>query len=289
MKRKSRHVTLRVLIPPVLIFCLQATGLPAREQKLKVEDIVVRHLASIGTAEARAAVKNRLVNITPEVVLRLGGQGTISGKGQILSEGRKVRMGLSFGSPDYPGEQIAFDGESVEVGQVRPGQRSVLSTFLYAYDVIVREGLLSGTLSTAWPLLDLGGRQPKLDYTGLKKIDGRQLHEVKYRAKKGAGNMQIALYFDPETFRHVRTQYRLVKSAGMASDPTQSAGQLDTIYTLTEVFDNFRETDGVTLPYATKMDLTVEGQNATVMTHWNFTVTGIVHNQEVDAKSFSIR
>ncbi|MGA2263499.1 MAG: hypothetical protein ABSH28_18945 [Acidobacteriota bacterium] len=172
---------------------------------------MAKHLGSIGTAEARASIKSRLASGTAEVVLRVGGQGTIFGKGQLLSEGRKLRLAFTFGSSDYPGEQIVFNGERVDAGQVRPGRRSSLSTFLYSYDVIAREGLLGGVLSTAWPLLDLDARQAKLDYSGLRKIEGRQLHEVKYKAKKNPGDLQVALYFDPETFRHVRTQYHMVR------------------------------------------------------------------------------
>jgi hypothetical protein len=289
MKKESRQKLLWVLVPPVLIFCLWASTVSARGQKLKVEEVVAKHLGSIGSAEARASIKSRLASGTAEVVFRLGGQGTLAGKGQMLSEGRKVRLALTFSAIDYPGEQIVFDGEKVNVGQVRPGQRSPFSAFLYGHDVIAREGLLGGVLSTAWPLLDLVARQPRLDYSGLKKIEGRQLHEVKYRAKKGPGDLQVTLYFDPETFRHVRTQYRLVRPAAMASSPTESPSQQDTIYTLSEVFDNFQEAEGLTLPLSFRLDLTIEGQNATIMTHWSFAVTEIAHNQQVDPKSFTIR
>ncbi len=289
MQKESSQKLLWVLAPPVLIFCLCASALSARGQKLKVEEVVAKHLGSIGTAEARASIKSRLASGTAEVVFRLGGQGTLAGKGQMLSEGRKVRLALSFGSLDYPGEQIVFDGEKVNVGQMRPGQRSPFSAFLYGHDVIAREGLLGGVLSTAWPLLDLVARQPRLDYSGLKKIEGRQLYEVKYKAKKGPGDLQVALYFDPETFRHIRTQYRLVRPASMVTNPTESPSQQDTIYTLTEVFDNFKETEGLILPLSHRLDLTIEAQNATIMTHWSFTVTGIAHNQPMDPKSFTIR
>jgi hypothetical protein len=289
MTTKYGYAILKVWALPCFALCWMAHGLPAAEQKLKPEEVVARHLGSIGAAEARASIRNRIVNGTTEVVLRLGGQGTLSGKGQIQSEGRKLRVAYAFASADYPGEQIVFNGEKVDAGQLRPGQRSPLSNFLYAYDVIAREGLLGGVLSTAWPLLDLDARQARVEYTGLKKIEGRSLHEMKYKARKNLADLTIALYFDPETFRHIRTQYRLVRPAGMASDPTLSSGQVDTIYTLSEIFDNFKEIDGVTLPLASRMELTIEAQNATVMTHWKFLVTGIDHNQGVDPKSFTIR
>jgi len=175
------------------------------------------------------------------------------------------------------------------VGQVRPGQRSPLSNFVYTYDVILKEGFLGGTLSTAWPLLDLTVRQGKLDYTGLKKVEGKQLHEVKYKAKKGAGDLQVSLYFDAESFRHVRTQYRLVMPASMGRRPEESSAQRDTIFTVVEQFDDFKEVDGLTLPHACRLDLTIEGQSATVMTDWNISAAQIVHNQQIDPKFFIVQ
>ncbi len=289
MSRKTKQDILGLSALPFLIFCLCAPPLPAGEQKLKVEEVVAKHLRSIGTPEARASVKSRLATGIVEAVFRLGGQGALSGKGQILSEGRKSSISFLFSTSDYPGEQIVFDGEKVAAGQVRPGQRTSLSTFLFAYDVIAKEGLLGGALSTAWPMLDLDARQAKVEYSGLKKIEGKQLHEVKYKAKKSPADCQITLYFDPETFRHVRTQYRIVRSAGMVSDPTQSSSSQDTIYTLLETFDNYKEVDGLTLPLATRLDLTIEAQSATIMSRWSLAITGITHNSQVDPKSFTIR
>jgi len=289
MKKKPGQQTLRVLAPAVVLIGLVAAALPAGAQKLKVEEVVAKHQESIGAAEARASIQNRLADGATEVVFRLGGMGALSGRGQILSEGRKLSMAFAFGTSEYPGEQVVCNGDKVDVGQFRPGQRSSLSAFLFSYDVIAKEGLLGGVISTAWPLLDKEIRQAKLQYSGLKKIEGKQLHEVRYRAKKGQPELQVSLYFDSETFRHVRTQYRLIRPAGMASDPTLSSAQVDTVYTLTEVFDKFAEVDGLMLPQWTRLDLTIDAQNATVMTRWSFTVTSIAHNQQIDPKSFTIR
>jgi len=41
-------------------------------------------------------------------------------------------------------------------------------------NVPLREGLLGGVLSAAWPLLRLAQQNPKLEYRGLKKMEGRQ-------------------------------------------------------------------------------------------------------------------
>jgi hypothetical protein len=273
----------------LLVFCLPASGLFAKDAKMKAEDVVAKHLASIGTAEARAAIKNRVVGGSAQAIFRLGSTGQLLGKSNVISDGRKIRLAMSFSALDYPGDQIAFDGEKITAGQIQPGRRSNLSAFIYTYDVILKEGFLTGTLSTAWPLLDLSSRQAKLDYTGLKKIDGKQLHEVKYRAKKGSGDLQVSLYFDAESFRHVRTQYRLVMPANMAGRPEDSSSQRDTIYTLVERFDDFKEVDGLTLPYTYKTSFTVEGGRATLMQEWDIAATQIVHNQQIDQRYFSVQ
>jgi hypothetical protein len=182
---------------------------------------------------------------------------------------------------------LAYDGNRVTVGQVRPGQRSNLSGFVYQYDMLLKEGLLGGTTTTAWALLSTSERQPKLNYSGLKKYEGRQLHELKYRAKKGGSDLNVSLYFDPETFRHVNTQIRLIQPAIMASNPADSAGQRDTIYTIVEHFGDFKEVDSLNLPHAYKIVLTIEGQRQTILYEWNLTFDQAAHNQEFDPSLFT--
>ncbi len=258
----ARYVNLPFWAFSLLIaFSLVPAEFHAKEPKLKAEDIVAKHLGTIGTPKARAAVKNRIVQATVQLCFRQGGLGQFAGKASILSEGRKIRFGTNYFYSLYPGDRIAFDGEQVTVFQFRPGERTPFSRFVYRYDMIAKEGLLGGILSTAWPLLDLADRRPNLDYKGLKEIGGTQYHEVMYNAKKGSGDLLISLYFDVESFRHVRTQYKLVK---LAFDGIVK-------YTLTEQFDNFREVDGLALPHAYKIKYTLEGAGG-LITDWDMTV-----------------
>jgi hypothetical protein len=304
MRRKYAFVPIWVL--SILTLCLSLPGLLAEDVKLKVEDIVARHLASIGTPEARAAVQSRVVSGTVRMVPHLHGGGQLSGKINILSEGRKLRYEMNFVALDYPGAQLSFDGEKIFVGQVRPGEHSTLSEFVYDNEVILKEGLLGGTLSTAWPLLDLTVRQAKLSYTGLKRIEGKQLHEVQYWAKKGGKDIQVYHYFDPESFRHVRTQYRLAQSAGVPAiiygapapvGPVQigeTTSYGETICTLTEQFDNFKRVNGLMLPqmYMLKFiwqRLNFRERSGTVMLEWNATLSQIAHNHQINPKFFTIK
>lgn len=269
----------------VLVCFLPGLQLRAKDEKLKPEALLAKHLDSIGSAEARSAVKTRLISGSAEVVFRLGGQGQMVGTGNILSSGPMVRFGVTFPALAYPGEQLAFDGTKVTVGQVSPGRRSALSDFLYHHDNILKEGLMFGALGTNWTML----REPRLDYSGLKKIDGKQLHEVKYRARKGMGNIQASLYFEPETFRHVQSQYRVAIPSTMGSSPIESASQRDTIHVLIEQFGDFKPVDGLTLPHSYKFNFTIEAQNGTLLTSWTFSTSQIAHNQEIDSKLFVVQ
>lgn len=286
----TRYVALLLRLS-VLAFALLLSALVfAKDQKIKPEELVEKHLASIGTPEARAAVRNRAVAADADVVFRLGAAGQLSGKGNLLSEGPMVRLGMIFNTHEYPGEQFGFDGKKVTVAQIRPGVRSRFADFVYTYDTLLKEGLLGGTISTAWPLLDLASRRPKLQYIGLKKIEDKQLHELKYAMKKGGTELQVALYFDPESFRHVRSQYRLSVPEAMGRTPEESSQQSMMIHELVESFDNFKEVDGLTLPHAYKVIFTVSGgQQASFLAEWNFAVTQVIHNQQLDPKYFVVQ
>jgi len=272
----------------MLSMCFLSPGLFAEDTKLKAEDVLANNLAAIGTAEARA-VQSRIMSGTVQMVYRLGGSGQLSGKINIISEGRKLRFGMNMGALDYPGDQFAFDGDKATVGFIRSRVRSPFSDFLYNNDVVIKEGLLGGTLSTAWPLFDLKGRQGKVEYAGLKTIDAKQLHEVQYKPKKGGGEIQVYFYFDPENFRHVRTRIRLMRpdqAPGRIGDTSDSIG---TIYTIVEKFENFGVADGLTLPQKYTLEFEINTGGGSVVIDWDTAVLQLVHNQKMDPKYFTIK
>ena len=134
----------------------------------------------------------------------------------------------------------------------------------------------------------MASRQPKLNYTGLKKIEGRSLHELKYRARKGGGDLQISLYFEPETYRHVGSHYRLVVPSRMGSNPLDSANQRETVYTIDETLGNFATVDSLTLPHFDKLTMTMEGPNGSFLTEWNIQIEKVEQNQQIDPGTFIV-
>src|SRR5438552_1169622 len=154
----------------------------AKDEKLKPEQVIAKHLDSIGPAAKLKDIKNRIISGTAHVEIHVNGQANLTGQGNIVSEGNSIRIGFTFPALDYPGEQLSFDGEKIGVAQVKPGIRSPLGQFIYENDVLLKEGFLFGSLSTSWALLNTAARQPKLDLSGPKKVNGRSLYELKYEA-----------------------------------------------------------------------------------------------------------
>jgi hypothetical protein len=245
------------------------------EQEPATQDILSRHLASIGTAGARAAAKSRTVRASVRMTNLVGGNGTMEGSGLLVSLGNRFSIAMKFPDPNYPGEQFVFDGSKTKVGLIGPAKRSRLGDFLFLHDQILREGLFGGAMLTSWPLLDSHVNQARLKYNGLKKIDGRDLHELSYSPKKGDRDMLTYLYFEPDTFRHVKTVYIY------EVDPSFGHNQLThgtfTRYRIEEDFTDFKTVDGVTLPSLWKVRYSAT-TDTTLMSEWQIQAESITDN-----------
>ncbi len=273
----------------LILFTANLLATPPRDdKKLKPEELMARHLEAMGSPEARNAVKWRTVGGAINLTLRLGGAGNVAGEAMMVSTERRFRYGMKFRSVDYPGEDMAFDGSQVHAGFLPKGGRSQLSAFLTQQPTILKEGLLGGVLSTDWALLHLDQQQPRLDYRGLKKSSGRELHEMTYRPRKGDASLKITLYFDPATFYHVRTQYnfQIAASIGTKESPEQNP---ESYLTLTEEFDEFRKVDGLMLPHKYRLQMSVQSPRASAIYDYTLTVSGIVHNQPFDEGIFKLK
>ncbi len=222
-------------------------NVPASDNSLSPQEVVARHLRSIGSPEALASITSRAIKGITSVKFANEGVGNIAGgKSLIASEGRKIAVVMNYGALNYPGEHLAYDGKDVTVGYVDFDQRSPLGAFVNVLPGLMKEGLWGGTLSTAWPLLDMKGRMPTLKYKK-GKIDGRDVHKLSYDPKSriGLNNMRIDLFFDSKTFRHIRTEYRYTYAYSLRL--------------VVERFDDFRSVDGLTLPYKYYVEYSSQG------------------------------
>ena len=291
MKRGNTSFCGRAVITAflVLAICAAAPSAAGPDEKMTPQELVSKHLAAVGPSEAWKASASRTIAGWCVASFKLGGTGQADGTVRLESDGIKNVVMMQFSTPAYPHEKFAYDGKDVTAGQVRPGQRSALSEFMLANDTALKEGLLAGTLSAAWPLADLESRRARLKYNGIKKADGRELHEVQYTPNKRT-ELKINLYFDKETFQHVRTQYRLSRAAGMPAGgaPSRESSGQETHYVMTEDFTDFIKEGALTLPHSYKITLSVTGNPGTVLIDWVLHLNQFALTTPVDPKDFDV-
>ena len=258
------------------------------KEKLTADDVVARHLKSIGTPEDLAAAKTRIVVGTSLFTARSPGSGQNSGLSMLFSEGTKSVIAMTFANPNYPHEKFGYDGENLVISYTKPGLRSTLGDFIFRRTLIFKEGLMGGTLSTAWPLFNLSRDKARLEYGGTKKIDGRETYVLKYMPRKGS-DLKISLYFDGETFQHVRTEYAQSVAPQMGASPDASKeGQRELHYLLEEQFSDYKQEGKLTLPHTYKIKLTLEGSATTYVADWEMVFTKFSFNQPLQTGWFDV-
>jgi len=262
------------------------TCLSQETKKLTADEVITSHLESIGTAEARSAFKSLVAQGVVEVTIRVGGSGSGKGGAVMASQGPMSLMGFIFGQ-EASNEKIAFNGQKLTLGELRPGLRSPFSDFVLKNDILFREGLLGGTLSTAWPFLDANGRKGKLRSLGTKNLKDRKAYVLGYEPRN-SNNLDIRLYFDTETFQHLRTEYQQEFVAPTVTNPDKAARQKGTRFKITEDFSDFRREGSVVVPHTYKIQFTIEAESHPLMQDWVVTLSQFVINKTLDPKQFDL-
>lgn len=267
----------------LIAFAMIAPAVSA--QKLTADEIVAKHLASIGTPEKRAAVKTVIasgeVNYESIFPKNLPATGRIV----LASDGIKSMFGMQFTAADYPRELAVFDGSKTNVAMVRSGSRSLLGNFIQSNSAIVSQGILGGTLGSSWNLLAATSRGAKISTSGTKKIDGRETYVLKI-TPKGGSDLNITMFFDQETFHHVRTEYSRTSSASIGATIDESARQSETRIKVTEEFSDHQPHEGITFPRKYKLQYTTTGRNPVEIV-WSGVFSEFALNQNLDPATFS--
>ncbi len=300
---------MRTIASFLVVSLLPSLLLPgeAIAKKLQKEELTKFHLKAIGENPAR---KSRVAQGRGNVDIRVGGWALAAGPARLTSEGRKLRSSIRFGYPQYSEELAIFDGKKVDVPYISPGIRSQLGESLWAdFHHIIREGLYGGVLNTGWPLLDLKGRRPKLSYKGLKKFHEKKLHRLEYKPKGGV-DYRIALFFEPETYRHVASSYQLTTVSGTMRTRTVDLGEGaqgaagptargtrhlevdgDTSryqITVEERFDDFKAVDKLILPHNYRVTVKLDRNEGDFVGHWEMQFDHIAHDSSIDPETFAV-
>jgi hypothetical protein len=284
-----RRFVLSLLIAALVVGTFRsekAGGTAGQSDKLSVDEIVSKHLDSIGAASARAAGRSRVMGGASQVTFRSRGSAQADGSAVLASDGAKSMVTMKFESSQYPYEKIGYDGSKVTAYQLHPGDYSSLGSFARANPEMFKEGLIGGTLSSAWPLLDLSTRKAKLEYGGTKKVNSRQALEVRY-LPRGGSDLKISVFFDADNFQHVRTVYQKTIAAQMGRTVDESARLSETRYQLVEEFSDFKTEGGMTLPHTYKIHLEQSG-SATQISDWVITLVKFFFNQQLETKDFDV-
>ena len=270
----------------VLVASMSTTTLAA--DKMKAADVVAKHLESIGTAAARSGAKSRLIAGNARATYKARTTGSIDGNVAIGSVNRNSLLAILFEAPNYPGEKFGFDGKRLTVGYIRPGIRSALGNFVVQYGEVFKEGIMGGTLSTAWALLNVEERGAKLEYGGTDKIGEKMVHKLNYAPKKGS-ELRITLYFDATTFEHVKTQYTHTVSARLAPGGIDNqARQQETRYKITEDFSDHKKEGDLSLPHKYIMQIEIAKTTGSSMEKWEMDLSQFLFDQPIEDAKFNV-
>jgi hypothetical protein len=256
----------------------------------KPEDVVAQNLDSIGTAEARSAVKSLGVQGTLRFKILVGGAGESTGKWQRFSEQHKSNFLMEFNGVSWRGERFIFDGDKTSFASATASyHRSAFAEFVKDNDFIFRDGLLGGALSTNWALLNYDRHHAKLESMGIKKVDGRDLQGLEYLSKNN-GEMTVRLYFEPDTHRHVMTVYSVIRGATVAHNDIANAQQNQVRYVLEERFSDFQTDNGITLPRQYDLRFSQQLQNGTTNLYdWAMSADKVIANPTLDPANFQVK
>ena len=280
--------TLGIWLIILALFAVASAETKTGGDNLTPEDLISKHLKSIGSAEARAANKSLTIIGTSKAIFKGRIEGHTEGAAVIASEGNKYLLGMKFNNNDYQYETVGYDGKNLSVGFVIPGERSLWGEFLRSNDEAFEIGVLAGVLSNAWELYNYDEKQGKLKSKGTETIDGKKLYEFEYDPRKGS-DLKIKLYFDAENFRHVRTEYTRSMSAGLSGGGVDySSRQGIRRFKMVEEFSDFKEENKLTLPHNYKIYFEQIVDNGTVSREWQLDLKQFNFNNTIDSKDFRV-
>jgi len=281
---------MKKILLPILVACLFSFAFAQDNKdsknlpKLTADQIIAKHLASVGDAAAISAVKSRILVGVGEFTARAQG-GKVGGPAQLASDGNKFLLALIFNANNYPYEKIGYDGKDLTTSILPSGAFSPLSNFLKSNKFVLRYGLFGGVLSENWPLFRTD-KDLKFEAAGVSKLGDRSVYKIKVSGS-GTGDAVISLFFDVENFHHVRTEYFYRVSQVTSPNPNSPTigGTAPSDYTLTEDFSNFTKVESLVLPLTYVVEYTSSAGRPFT---WTANFTQAYNNQPLEASSFKV-
>jgi len=276
-----------LLFPLITLFSSLVFAQKQDIPKLSADEVINKHLESLGSTDARAAIKSRVLAGTGIFNVKLRPE-KVGGPVQFASVDDKLLLAFVFNANNYPYEKVGFDGKDLTVTTLPGGGLSPLGGFLKSSKFVLKRGLFGGVLSQSWALANRD-KESRFEAAGTTKINDRPAYKVKY-STSGIGDMSVLLYFDAETFYHVRTEYFYRTGQLTSPNPDSRSGGLiggaaPSNFTLTEDFSNFAKANDIVLP----MTYIIEySSNAGKPWVWTANFTQVFNNQEIEPAAFRV-
>jgi hypothetical protein len=255
-------------------------------QKMTTEELVSKHLASIGSKDVLQAAKERIAMGTSEFESKFPSKKT-NGKAVIATRGTDYMFIASFSSGEYPFEKVGFFSNRVVLPWVTSGTRSPLGAFIADHEKMLSDGVFTGSMSGAWALLDPELRGAKTKLAGRRKVDGREAYVLEYWPKGvNSSEFTIRILIDAETYRHVATEYKHIINP--SQDTFGRLGrQAGVRQSLVESFGDFKTVDGLTLPHSYNAHYTTESNSGTYEFFWRLNMQSYLLNPNLDENFFT--
>jgi len=263
----------RHTLPILLLLLVGLATYSTHAQDLTAADILAKHIQAVGGKEALSKFKSRVAigTVTKE--------NEVPARMAIMSEApNRVAAVYVFEQYDL---QMSYDGKS---STVRPFPPRMFGPFVDKYQQMLASGLMFNSISLYNLLNSDSGA--KFDARGMKKLKDRQTYVVDVKPAKGS---PARLYFDAETFMWVRTEYGKVhiqKPMGQFTNDVVNRGEDDIIADFYFETSDFRDVDGVKLPFKFEQALTTPYIKQKTVGSITGTITEYQHNVPIDAKMF---
>jgi len=182
---------------------LLASHFAGAQSKLSSDELIAKHLNSIGTPEIRGkekAIAAVGASSFDGITITNNYFGHSEGNAKLVSQGELFQYVSDFKNPLYEGEMIAWNGKQTDIATRGQERVSYLAAFFNRHPYFIRDGLFGGTLNRGWALENTGVHHPNIRFDGLKKYNGRRLLQLTYDPMKSEGALYAKIYLEPDTF-----------------------------------------------------------------------------------------
>ena len=244
------------------------------DQKLTGDEIISKHLAAVGGREALAKFKTRVAVGTVRM------ESEPEARFAVMSEPNKLSVFYGFRDFDL---RMVYDGKTA---WVRPAMPRQVANLTDKYQQMLASGLMFNSMSLYNLIESSHPGELKFEAKGLKKVDGKPAYVVQLKPAKGSA---ARLFFDAESFMWIRTEYGSASVSkeigGFTNDIVNQGGSETTVDFYIETSD-FREVDGVKLPFKFVQVLTSPILRQKAIDTISGSIREYLHNGNIDPKMF---